>query len=177
MVSKNGLIRTIEISANVLIIVVALLLAITLFKLNSTDQIEAKSAPSLVGLEVGSQLNLVGLGESLEQKTVLLVLSTRCRFCVESMPFYRELINAVSSKDTRFVAIFPEEIGIGKAFLSEHGLPEIETLQSKLSDIKVRGTPTVILTNRNGVVESFWMGKLDTQKQKELVNKILVKEI
>lgn len=50
--------------------------------------------------------NLVWGGQG---RTLILFLNTNCRFCVESMPFYRQTVELAHGKDIRFVAVFPQD--------------------------------------------------------------------
>lgn len=42
-------------------------------------------------------------------KTLLLVLSTECSFCTESVDFYKKLIANKSQYNTRIIAVFPNQ--------------------------------------------------------------------
>lgn len=58
------------------------------------------------------------------------------------------------------------------AHLSVLGLDGIEVRRSPLDVIQVSGTPTLILTNEEGEVRDFWVGKLTPDKEMEVINKL-----
>ena len=72
----------------------------------------------------------------------------------------------------RLVAILPQEVSEGQKYLSEHGVLVDEVKQSPLNAVGVGGTPTLILTNNEGVVTDAWLGKLSTNKEAEVLGKL-----
>lgn len=107
---------------------------------------------------------------------IVLVLSTHCRFCEASMPFYRRLITAAqASPDLAVVALVLEGPKEGAAFLSRNGIePErLEDIQPvTLVKDSLRATPTVLVLNRSGIVTRVWVGALDKKREQELASTI-----
>jgi thioredoxin-related protein len=122
---------------------------------------------------IGKQVSLPDENWSAQSKTVVLALQTTCRFCHESAPFYKRLIESAKGKNIKFVAVFPQAIEESTAYLNKLGLTGLEAKQAPISQLEASGTPTLILTNERGEVISYWVGKLTPDKEIEVVNKVI----
>ena len=105
-------------------------------------------------------------------KNLVLVLKKGCHFCVESAEFYRKLIPAAKEKDVLTVAVLPTETEESRRYLNELGLPTLETKQAQLDSINIIGTPTLILTNEQGEVIQSWVGKLNSEQEKQVLESL-----
>jgi thioredoxin-related protein len=121
---------------------------------------------------VGAKLDLADLNWSENPKTLIMALQPSCRFCNESVPFYKRLVDAMKDKNVKLVVVFPKDIDRGKAYLTESGLNISQVYQSPLNKLQVSGTPTLILTNDKGEVTNFWVGKLNSEKEAEVLDKL-----
>ena len=171
--------RKLESTANLLIIIVALLLGFVLiqkaFFSQSSTTPTAKAQPnasSKLQLNVGSTLNLPGEDWSKQSKTLVLALQTTCHFCSESAPFYKRIIDETQGRNVSLVAVLPTAVEESKAHLNQLGIRGIEVRSSPLEDVSVSGTPTLILLNNKGEVTDFWVGKLTPDKEIEVINKL-----
>lgn len=163
--------QKIELAANILIIVVALLFGGVLVQkyfFKSTPSIQSDRPQPVLG----AKMNLPNTEWSKQPKTLILALQTTCHFCNESAPFYKRLVENVQNKNIKLIAVFPTEAEEGKAHLSKLGLTNIEVKQSPLNEIQVNGTPTLILTNDKGEITDSWVGKLSPDKEKEVIEKL-----
>jgi thioredoxin-related protein len=158
--------QKIELLANVAIIVVAALLGYFLIK-NFFFQ---PNTPTKQSLEIvkGTKIPLSDIDWQTNQKTLLLVLQKDCKFCTESMSFYKTLVEKSKEKNTKLIAILPNSSEESVQYLKENGVEIQEIKQSQLNEINVRGTPTLILLNEKGEVLNSWIGKLPAQKEKEV---------
>lgn len=161
----------IEMTANILIIVVALLLGATLIQRYFFPS-SGSNQPSRVQPVVGSKLELADVNWSSQPKSVVLALQTTCRFCIESAPFYKRLIQQAKDRNIKVIAVFPTKVEESAAHLSELGLQGLEVKQSPISDLQTSGTPTLILTNDKGEITNFWIGKLPADKEDEVLSKL-----
>lgn len=160
-----------ELAANILIIVVAFLLIGVIVQkyFFSATEVNQKARVQPV---IGSKLNVSDVNFSSQPKTLVLVLQTGCRFCNESAPFYKRIIENIQNKNVKLVAVFPTSIEESKAHLNELGLTNLEVKRSPLDNIQVSGTPTLILTNEKGEITDYWVGKLLPDKETEVINKL-----
>ena len=164
--------QKLEVVANVLIVVVALLLIgviVQRYFLGSSppDNQSARMQPT-----VGKKVNLNETDFSLAPKTVVLALQTTCGYCNQSAPFYKRLLEETRNKNIKFVAVFPTPAGESAKHLSELGINGFEVRQAPISDLDASGTPTLIITNDKGEVTNFWVGKLPPDKEAEVLNEL-----
>ncbi|HEX8846415.1 MAG TPA: hypothetical protein VF791_17340 [Pyrinomonadaceae bacterium] len=167
--------RRIEAATNIAIIVVAVLLCVVLVKnhlipkpASTTNNIAANTQNQL---QVGAKLSLQGIDWAKNGQTLLLALSATCHFCSESAPFYQQLRKAGGDR-IQMVAVLPQSISDSEDYLNKLGVSVDEIKQASLKSINVRGTPTVMLVNSDGVVVNEWVGKLPEQQEAEVLSKI-----
>ena len=195
--SKSRLARGIEIATNLSILIVAVVGATVLVKnyllrspvpseTNQTTsgrnlqgqpsdvRVRTSSAPPRAP-EEGTQLSVPGVSWSDSNQTIVLVLSDKCRYCSESAPFYQRLARDLSSRsDVRLIAVFPQDTGAGKKYLDELGVPVGQVVQATLDTLQVRGTPTLVIIDKNGTVTQSWVGKLGPERESEVLSRIKI---
>jgi thioredoxin-related protein len=166
---QSKLSQKIEISANVAIIIVAILLGYFLTQKFFFQQ-NSKQPP--VEITKGTKISLADVDWQANQKTLLLVLQKGCRFCTESMPFYKTLVEKAKEKGVKLVAVLPDSREESIQYLKENGVEIQEISQSGLNELNVKGTPTLLLVDQNGEVTNSWIGKLNANREQE-VSKVL----
>jgi|SRR5579863_4018303 len=128
---------------------------------------DAEVAPSrqLVGREV----QLAGADWQTAPVSVLLQLSSTCRFCNESMPFYRQLMAARQTAGAKVPVIVAsaDAVAVMRQHLQEQQLAVDKVLHSR--DTFGTGTPTVYVVDSKGVVKRAFVGKLDAAGEKQLL--------
>jgi hypothetical protein len=126
-------------------------------------------------IKVGDQLpNLPAYDWKAHDRTLVLALRNGCRFCEESIPFYRKLAELEKSKqiDAHLIAVFPDDAAAVRQLVETERLA-VETFPGiELSQVKVEGTPTLILVERPGRVSKVWIGELAAAGQAEVVTAI-----
>jgi len=168
---KDALLRRIELVANVSIIVVALVICGALVK---RFLIKTASAPNEVpGVSAGTKLNLTDVDWAKNGRTLLLVLSTNCKFCSAGAPFYQHLATrAESTNTTKLMAVLPQELEQSRQYLKSLNVSIDEVKQTQPASLGVRATPTLILINNSGVVIHSWVGQLSSDKEAEVLKQL-----
>lgn len=142
-------------------------------------RLEQQSPPASLGrqlpptYQIGERLpELNGINYAAADQTLLFVVRESCRYCEVSMPFYGALVKqaAVVSPRTQFAVVSVDPIEVSKASFEKHGVPVSGISQSNA--MKIRGTPTLILSNPRGEVVRSWVGQLDASEQEELISAI-----
>ena len=164
--------QKVEFASNILIIVVSLILGVILVQKYFLAPSKTLSRPNQIDPVIGSKVNLPDMAWSPQSKTLILAMQTGCHFCNESMPFYKRLIEATKDKNIKLVAVFPTSVEDSTAHLDSLGIKNLEVKQMPLTNIQVRGTPTLILTNSDGEILNFWVGKLPPEKEAEVIDKL-----
>lgn len=160
--------KKVELAANVAIIVVAALIAFVVIKNYVLSPV--KRAPEMKEISAGEKLNLPGIDWAGNGRTLIVAMAEGCHFCSESAPFYQRLTKLQSDQGGfRFIAVLPQEASEAKNYLSGMGIHIDNIKKASLSSIEVVGTPTLILVNRSGVVSNVWLGKLQPDKENEVL--------
>jgi thiol-disulfide isomerase/thioredoxin len=174
--------KTIELCANVGITLATLLISYTLIRgylFRPAPTSEAQPATARRGSSPGptpsqgAKVTIPGVDFANSERTLLFVLSSSCKFCKESAPFYQRIVQeAQSIKDLRLVAVLPQDEKDGEKYLSDMGISIREVKQSRPESVGTSGFPTLILVDNKGAVKKAWVGKLPAQKEAEVVNRI-----
>lgn len=167
----NKFSQRVELVANITIIVVAVLL-VGVVADRYFLRPAAHGRPARLQPVIGSKLNVSGMNWSSHPKTLILVLQRGCRFCSESVPFYKRIVASVKDENIRVIAAFPTEVQESTAHLEELGLASVEVRQLSLDSLQTSGTPTLILTDDQGRITAYWLGKLPPDKEAEVLNKL-----
>lgn len=162
--------ETIEIGANISILLVAIFFGLLLIQSYFSSSVNSQK--SLSEIKKGTKVNVPNVDWEKNEKTLVLYLRKGCKFCTESMPFYQKLAEVGAEKNTKFVVVSPDSTEVSKGYLAEHDVSISEIRQSSLVTLGVRGTPTLILTNEKGEVSNSWIGKLPSEKEQEVINQL-----
>jgi thioredoxin-related protein len=165
--------KTVEVMANVAIVLVAALLAVVLVKSYLLKPAAAPAANQPKSA-VGTKLSVSGVDWSGSKRTLVLALSNDCHYCTESAAFYQRLTREASKRaGARLVAVLPQEIGEGRAYLKKLGVTVDEVRQASLDSIGVAGTPTLFLVDGAGNVTASWVGKLPPAKEDAVLDALI----
>jgi len=160
--------QKVELTANLLIIVVAVLLVGVIVQ----KYFFAPAQPERLQPTIGTKINLPDANLSGQPKTLILVLQKGCRYCSESASFYKRLQENTQNKNIKLIAVLPGKPDESTDYLKELGITNMEVKQSPLNALQTSGTPTLILTNDKGEVINFWIGKLPADKEEEVINQL-----
>lgn len=163
--------KRIDLLANIAIILVALILCFLLADryLLGGRKNTARPNPD-PRVPVGTKISLPD-GAWSSDRTLLLALSTRCRYCSESAPFYRRLVETLNERtDTKLIAVLPEEVSEGEEYLKNLGISIKDVRQTPLALIHVSATPTLLLVDKSGAVTHSWLGQLTAEQEEEVLS-------
>ena len=163
---------TLENIANVAMVATAL--AVLCSIVSATVWRQPSKRAQTVQYTVGERITEVPVDYKSSDRTLLFVLSSRCRFCTASLPFYKDLlVRSEQRQRTRMIAVGNEKASVLSEYLGGAGLA-FDTVIALREDValKTRGTPTLILVDRNGVVRGFWEGLLSAEREKDVLKAI-----
>lgn len=163
-ISSKSLRRFLEVSANLAIIIVAVILI--------GNFVSSKWRPKRDSekLTAGSKVSLSGVKWE-DGTTLVMALQKGCRYCDESAPFYRRLWQQRSGSEPRMIAVVPGDKAEVAKYLDELGVVVDAIVNVSLSDVHVSATPTVFLVDRAGRVSNVWVGKLDGNRENEVIQR------
>jgi hypothetical protein len=157
----------VEVAANIAVI----LLAVVIGSVFLRDRF-AILGPGPNEVKVGDQLpGLHAYTWKAHERTLVLALRNGCHFCDESMPFYRRLAKLEQSNqiDAHLIAVFPDDPAAVRQVVETQQLA-IEVVHGiELGQVKVQGTPTLMLVDEQGRVSKVWIGELPAAAEAEVI--------
>lgn len=163
--------KKIEVTAHISIIVVAILVSVVLVK---NFLLPRKDGPNTEPqVAVGTRLSVPGVDWARNGRTLMVVLSTNCRFCTASAPLYQQIAQERAKReDVRMIAVFPQTVEDSQKYLNNLGVVVDEVKQVAPAVVGAKGTPTLILIDGTGTVQKVWVGKLPPDKESEVLNEL-----
>lgn len=162
--------ETIEVGANISILLTTIFIGFLVIQSYISTPIN--SQPNLSQIKKGTKVNIPNVDWEKNEKTLVIYLRKGCRFCTESMPFYQKLAEKGVAKNTKLVVVSQDPKEVSREYLAEHKVQIKEVRQASLNSLGVRGTPTLILTNKKGEVSNSWVGRLPPEIEKEVINQL-----
>jgi hypothetical protein len=161
-------VKLLEKIANVFVIIgIAVFLAIA-FKSGFWRPVRPpQTQASMMQALRGKTIEVSGLSFPRSRASVLLVISTQCHFCEESLPFYRALSTELKGK-ADLLAVLPQPQPEAAAFLHAAHVEATQVATASPMQLGVTGTPTLLLLDRNGRVQDVWLGRLDDAQQAQV---------
>lgn len=160
--------RKLELGANIGIIVVAIAACAILAR----NYLFPNSRGEGPQIKAGERLALKNVEWKANNRNIVLALSTSCHFCTESAGFYRQLSDACRKQGVHLIAVFPEPVSSGASYLQGEGVAVDEIRQAVFRDIEIRGTPTLLFVDSQGVVKQVWVGKLPSDVETQVLGKL-----
>jgi thioredoxin-related protein len=159
--------KKLETGANLAIILVAVAVLAVFAKNHFTGSKQLHH-----NITAGARVDVNNVNWHENERNLVLVVSTTCHFCTESAGFYQKLVQQCERQHVRSIAVLPQPVADGEAYLKKQGISVNEIRQADLSTLQVNGTPTLLLVDGKGVVKNVWIGKLPDDKEKEVLAKI-----
>jgi hypothetical protein len=132
------------------------------------NYLPARSAPKAAGEGARFPLDKASWSES--PKTVVLALSTECRYCLESAGFYRVLGRMAHPERFRVIAVLREPLQESQPRLESLGIALLKDVRhADFAALRVHATPTLFIVNRDGNVDAAWTGKLSAAQEAEVL--------
>ena len=149
----------------ILSIAAVILVAVVIF-----NQFQRPAAPKAPGSEMVSQhVSLDKTGFHNGKPKLIIAIRKGCKFCEESMPFYRRLADApkiVTKKWDMLMMTIPGQYD-PKQYLEENKIQKDNL--PLLPELKITGTPTIVVLDSHEKVTKVYLGKLTPNKENELL--------
>jgi len=114
-----------------------------------------------------------GIDYAEAQRTLLLMVSNTCKYCTESMPFYKKLTALRREGIWRFIAVATENVETTTEYLAASGIRADQVVSVPLGTVGARGTPTIVVVDKTGHVLALWAGLLIGEKEEAVVRAVL----
>jgi thioredoxin-related protein len=170
MINRERLKSYLEISANLAVVMVSLILlgSFALNWINARWPTQAVISGITKGQQFPANLN-VDYGNS--PYTLVLALNTECDHCTKNINFYNEVPQVTNSgKRIRTLALFPNSGEEVRQYCQEHQLTVDYRDSIDLHFFKVAATPTLVLVDQSGHVLDFWIGEIARNDQERILS-------
>jgi thioredoxin-related protein len=130
-----------------------------------------RNGPPPVEAGVGTSLKgrVPGVDWSANGRTLVLAISSTCHFCKDSEPFYRKLRQELG-KGIKMVAVLPQPVTEAEQYLKNDGVAVDQVKQVSMGALGVRGTPTMLLVDKGGMVTKVWTGRLQPEQEEQVLS-------
>lgn len=132
--------------------------------------VQSPPRPELSYVEGRPSPRLSGLATGMGRPTLLLFVRSTCKYCTESLPFYARLTDgSMSASRADVIAVTQESVEQCRAYLTQGGVAIAKVVSASGGEAHVRGTPTLVLLDGEGVVRKVWEGKLSPEAEAEVL--------
>lgn len=157
-----------ETATNLAIIVLCVTVSAVLVKTHLLPRMA--SPPQIASGDVLGLPESAGLDQA--ERTLVLALSPTCRYCTESLPFYRELAASLGAQSSpmRIVGVVEGEENLAeeRRILGDEEVRFDALLSVDFESLGISGTPLAILVDRQGKAIEVWKGKLSESGESQL---------
>jgi hypothetical protein len=170
--NDSRLARCLTVSSNIAIIVAAAVIVFATFgprggrnppTSSSRLPIPGQAFPAVPGVEF-----------SASRLTTILFLQTDCRYCNDSMEFYRALVqrSRTTHAKAKVIVISGEPSSTVAKHLSNYGISVDVVVCAPPYHYGISGTPTLVHIDSGGRVVSSYSGRLREKEEEEVLAKV-----
>lgn len=126
------------------------------------------------GLQKGQHLQVWPLIARYSGNSLLIFSSTKCAYCLDSIPFYRKILEKQLSNGTfQVIGVFQEDRNEVQKYIAANklSLKEIIT-EFDYRKVNISSTPTLILVNNKGDIIDFWTGSIPSSYESKVISSI-----
>jgi hypothetical protein len=125
-----------------------------------------------VGYVRGEKIDaLSGIDFRAARRTLLVVFTSHCQFCIQSVPYYRRLASMRDKQGAkvRVIAVGFEQDQGARSFPGEQAWQPDQLVIVPPSKLKVRGAPAILLVDANGTVVESWLGETSAETYEDIL--------
>lgn len=164
-----------ETAANIAIIALCAIVGVVLIKKNFFPP-QPGTPPAAVSTGDYSKL-LHSAMPSGAERVLFVALSPTCRYCTESIPFYRRLLEERerAGAELPVIGLVPDtfDLEATKRKIESADIEFSAWVQADFMAARLRGTPTLVLLDSEGVVSDVWFGKLSPESENAVLRSLL----
>jgi len=154
--------------AHILLIVVCIAALAALVRQQFFPQSSRPSYPELTGKRIVIPGMDVPMSPGL---AVVVAVRSDCKFCGDSLAFYREIENRrrASKNPIGFFFVSPEPTEKTVAFVRKTGVSADRVISVDFKNLGIALTPTLAIVDSDGLVKKAYYGKLTDKKETDLL--------
>jgi hypothetical protein len=121
--------------------------------------------------KVGEVLEVIDTAELAQAPaTLVMFLREGCRYCNESMDFYKRLSG--QPRRAKLLVAGRESVEKLTSYVNDQGFRPDGFTSIGGRSVKVAGTPTLLLVSPDRTIKAVWRGKLDAGAEAEVVRSV-----
>ena len=161
--------KRLESVTNIAILTAAVIASVVLVR----NYLLSGSGPGLPPqIAAGEKFPLTDVDWKGNGNTLVLALAPGCESCSESAPFYRRLTAELAPQRIHMTAVLPASVEESREYLRGLNVEVSDVRQGSFELLKIRGTPTLILVDEQGVVRNVWLGRFPPDKEQAVIDSI-----
>jgi hypothetical protein len=161
--------HTLEVTTNLAVLALCITIAVVLVRGRQPLQTSTSTVSDVHKGQAFPAIENVSYDKA--ESTLVLALNTQCKFCNESLPFYRKLLST-HSPSNQIAVIFPNPDREVREFIEQAKLSVHAVGEQDFSKFQIDGTPTLVLVGRDGKVRDLWAGELSAAGEKQVMSAI-----
>ena len=165
--------RTLERLSRIVFILACLaLIAVAVLRVRQELAPRARLTPAVSSVDGAVIANPEGVSYAAARATLMIAVRSTCRFCAESLPFYKRLSALRQTGHLQLVVLSTESKAATAQFIAQADVHADAVVQDENGLIPVKGTPMLLLVTGDGTVIKSWLGRLDARQETEVINAI-----
>lgn len=120
--------------------------------------------PRALTRAVGERVRIPGVSLATARRNVVLVLSSRCHFCIADSGFHRRLVAEALSSGWAVYAVF-SPADADASYPARLGLSPPMVRRIPFDVLGITVTPAVLLVDRTGTIVRSWVGAASSEEQ------------
>lgn len=161
--------KKLDIVTNIALVIVAVIASAVLVRNYLLSRAGRDLPPQIA---VGEKLSLTGVDWQGYGATLVLALAPGCDSCSESAPFYRRLTAELATQRVHMTGVLPASVEESREYLRSLKVEIADVRQGSFEALKIRGTPTLILVDQQGVVVNVWLGRFPPEQEQQVIDTI-----
>jgi hypothetical protein len=115
---------------------------------------------------------LEGVDYSGAKKTVLVVFTSNCKYCIQGASFYQRLVTTRNerARDVRIIAVALAGDTNAAKFPEMQGWSPDRLVVAKKGQLKLLGVPSLMVVDSQGKVTATWLGELSEAEKQDVVD-------
>jgi len=101
-------------------------------------------------------------------RTLFIGVQSTCRYCTQSMPFYRQVIDRAKGHSVTVIVGSREPADTTRRYLEAHNVRPHHTIEADLA-IPIPATPALLWLDESGRVDRSWLGALTSAQEQEVL--------
>jgi hypothetical protein len=127
----------------------------------------SRARAAVTAYEVGDSLPASSLYHFDAQATLVLWVRSSCRFCTDSMEFYRRIVDR--QRTVKVIAMGTEDRETLKAYFGRHGVVVDEVISVSPGSLRLFSTPMLLGVTRGGRIDHLWRGRLSSDREADVL--------